>query len=176
MRARGIGKDGAADREPANQIKARRDLETCRQIGLGRIQSQDHDATAVAVMIFDRGDGIGPCRAGRHRFQLPPVGPDARAIELPDQVGRGQVIHRTKFRGNDLQQEFQPLTPRRGEKPKDLFFLRGAHPGCVVRMAVTQDLDHILARPFLQSAAIGAKLRFKIQRPRSGQFGGPPDP
>ncbi len=80
------------------------------------------------------------------------------------------------LRRDDLQQHFQPVAAAGVEQAADGVFLGGLGLGVVVGVVEAQDLDHMLQRPFLQAAEIGADLGFQRQRARAGPFDRTADP
>ncbi len=68
-----------------------------RQFILWRVQTQNHDPACVGVVPLDCFNSVGPGRVGFEGLQLPPVGIDARVIELLDQGRGGVVIDRRNF-------------------------------------------------------------------------------
>ena len=128
------------------------------------------------VVRLDRGDGVRPGGARGHRLELPPVGPDAGGVELADQRRGGVVVDRADLGRDDLEQELEPVAARGLPEPLHRRLLLGAHLGRVVRVAEAEHLDHVLARPFAQAAAVAAELGLQRQRPRARPFAGPADP
>ena len=119
-------------------------------------------------------DGVPPFRFGLEGLELPPVGVDPEIVEaLDDPCGRVR-LDGADLRGDDLQEQFQTVSPCCVEQAQHRRLLIRPHRIVVVGMTEAEHLDDLVAGPFREAAIVRPKAGSSVSGREPGHSTGRP--